>query len=113
MRRKIFARLTGVIGLALLGALAGPPAWAGDGARVSIVNFEFTPGEVTIAPGDTVTWTNDDGAPHGLEYRDGAPGTNPLLPGASFSRRFDKPGIYEYNCSIHPYMTGRVVVRGQ
>jgi plastocyanin len=83
------------------------------GVKVSIVNFAFTPAEITIAPGETVTWTNDDGAPHGLEYHDRAPGTDLLLPGASFSRRFDQPGTYDYNCSIHPYMTGRVIVRAQ
>jgi plastocyanin len=83
------------------------------GAKVSIVNFAFTPGEITIAAGETVTWTNDDGAPHGLEYQDGAKGVAPLLPASSFSRRFDRPGTYEYNCSVHPYMTGRVVVRAQ
>ena len=83
------------------------------GAKVSIANFAFTPGEITIAPGETVTWTNDDGAPHGLEYNDGAKGVDPLLPGSSFTRRFDRPGTYEYNCSVHPYMTGRVVVRVQ
>ncbi len=83
------------------------------GAKVSIANFEFTPGEIIIVPGESVTWTNDDGAPHGLEFHDGAKGTDLLLPEASFSRRFDKPGIYDYNCSVHPYMTGRVVVRAQ
>jgi plastocyanin len=83
------------------------------GAKVSIANFTFTPAEITIAPGETVTWTNDDGAPHGLEYADGAAGTNLLLPGASFSRQFDRPGTYDYNCSVHPYMAGRVVVRAQ
>jgi plastocyanin len=84
-----------------------------DSAKVSIVNFAFTPGEITIAPGESVTWINDDGAPHGLEYHDGVKGTDLLLPGASFSRRFDQPGTYDYNCSVHPYMTGRVVVRAQ
>jgi YVTN family beta-propeller protein len=83
------------------------------GAEVWIVNFAFAPEEITIAPGGTVTWTNNDGAPHGLEYRDGAKGVDSLLPGASFSRRFDRPGTYEYHCSVHPYMTGRVVVRAQ
>jgi plastocyanin len=83
------------------------------GAKVSIANFAFTPAEITIAPGESVTWTNDDGAPHGLEYADGAKGTDLLLPGASFSRQFDRPGTYDYNCSVHPYMTGRVVVRAQ
>lgn len=84
-----------------------------NGAKVSIANFVFTPGEITIAPGESVVWTNDDGAPHGLEYQDGAKGVDPLLPGSSFTRRFDRPGTYEYNCSVHPYMTGRVVVRAQ
>ena len=86
---------------------------ANEGAKVSIANFAFAPAEITIAPGESVTWTNDDGAPHGLEFHDGAPGTDLLLPGASFSRRFDQPGTYDYNCSVHPYMTGRVVVRAQ
>jgi YVTN family beta-propeller protein len=84
-----------------------------DSAKVSIVNFAFTPAEISIAPGESVTWTNDDGAPHGLEFHDGAKGTDLLLPGASLSRRFDRPGTYDYNCSIHPYMTGRVIVRAQ
>ena len=92
---------------------AGPAAAVKAGAKVSIVNFSFTPTPLTIAPGESVVWTNDDGAPHGLEYHDGAKGVDPLLPGASFSRRFDRPGAYEYNCSVHPYMTGRVVVRGE
>ncbi len=92
---------------------AAPAAPVKGGAKVSIANFAFTPGEITIAPGETVTWTNDDGAPHGLEYNDGAKGVDPLLPGSSFTRRFDQPGTYEYNCSVHPYMTGRVVVRAQ
>jgi plastocyanin len=83
------------------------------GAKVSIVNFTFTPGEITIATGESVTWTNDDGAPHGLAFHDSAKGTDLLLPGASFSRRFDRPGTYDYDCAVHPYMTGRVVVRAQ
>jgi plastocyanin len=94
-------------------AFAAAAAAVKSGAKVSIVNFAFTPGEITIAAGETVTWTNDDGAPHGLEYQDGAKGVDPLLPGSSFSRQFDRPGAYEYNCSVHPYMTGRVVVRAQ
>lgn len=83
------------------------------GAKVSIANFTFTPAEITIAAGESITWTNDDGAPHGLAYEDGAKGTDLLLPGASFSRQFDRPGTYDYSCAVHPYMTGRVVVRAQ
>jgi plastocyanin len=89
------------------------PAASGEtkATKVSIANFQFTPAEVTIAPGESVTWVNDDGAPHGLEYPDGSAGTDLLLPGASYNRRFDQPGTYDYSCSVHPYMTGRVIVR--
>jgi plastocyanin len=113
--------MIGLIGLFALGvcmqmarpAFAAPAAAVEGGAKVSIANFAFTPGAITIAPGESVTWTNDDGAPHGLEFHDGGAGTDLLLPGASFSRRFDRPGVYDYNCSVHPYMTGRVIVRAQ
>jgi len=81
------------------------------GSKISINNFSFIPADITVAPGEVVVWNNDDGAPHGLEFQDGASGTNLLLPGQTFSRRFDRPGTYEYQCSVHPYMTGRVIVR--
>jgi plastocyanin len=105
--------LTSAFTLAVCAQIAHAATTAKEGAKVSIANFAFMPAEVTIAPGESVTWTNDDGAPHGLEYHDGAPGTDLLLPGASFSRRFDRLGTYDYNCSVHPYMTGRVIVRAE
>ncbi len=84
-----------------------------NGAKISIVNFAFTPAEITIRSGESVTWANDDGAPHGLKFHDGAKGTDLLLPGANFTRRFDRPATYDYDCAVHPYMTGRVVVDPQ
>jgi plastocyanin len=120
MRKLLWPMCAMISGLLVsLFALAGytqmvhAASTAKDGAKVSIANFAFTPAEITIAPGDSVTWTNNDGAPHGLEYHDGAKGTDLLLPGASFSRRFDRPGTYDYNCAVHPYMTGRVIVRAR
>lgn len=104
---------TSSLTLTVRAQMAHAATTAKDDAKVSIVNFSFTPGEISIAPGESVTWTNDDGAPHGLAYRDGAKGTDLLLPGASFSRRFDQPGTYDYNCSVHPYMTGRVIVHAK
>ncbi len=86
-------------------------AKAASGAAVSIANFAFAPADVTISPGTTVTWSNDDGAPHGLAYKDGAKGTDVLLPGQKFSRTYDKPGTYDYICSVHPYMMGKVTVQ--
>jgi YVTN family beta-propeller protein len=81
------------------------------GAKVAIANFAFVPPSAAIAPGQSITWTNDDGAPHGLAFKDGAAGVDVLLPGASFTRTYDKPGTYEYVCAVHPYMSGKVVVR--
>jgi YVTN family beta-propeller protein len=86
-------------------------AKAAAGAKVSIANFAFAPADVTIATGATVTWSNDDGAPHGLAYKDGAKGTEELLPGEKFSRTYDQPGTFDYVCSVHPYMTGKVIVQ--
>ena len=103
--------LTSPFTLAVCAQSAHAAPTAQEGATVSIANFAFTPAEITIAPGESVTWTNDDGAPHGLAFQDGAPGTELLLPGARFQRQFARPGTYDYKCAIHPYMTGRVVVR--
>lgn len=82
-----------------------------SGAQISIANFVFAPAEITVAPGTKVTWSNDDGAPHGLAYNDGAKGTDVLLPGATFSRTYDQPGTFAYACAVHAYMTGKVIVR--
>ncbi|MGZ5714092.1 MAG: YVTN family beta-propeller repeat protein [Caldimonas sp.] len=86
-----------------------------DGAatRVSITNFAFAPAELVVAPGTTVTWSNDDGAPHGLAFADGQGRAELLLPGARHTRAFDAPGSYDYVCSVHPYMSARVVVRAR
>lgn len=81
--------------------------------KVSIANFAFIPPLITIDPGDTVTWSNDDGAPHQVGFKDGASGSDALLPGKTYSRTFDTPGSYDYFCTIHNYMTGRIVVRSR
>jgi len=100
------------VGTAPRKVVVQPAAVASDGgARVSIANFAFAPGTLSLAAGETATWVNNDGAPHGLAFKDGATGVNPLLRGASFSRTFDKPGTYDYICSVHPFMKGRVEVR--
>jgi YVTN family beta-propeller protein len=79
--------------------------------RVSIANFQFTPALVTIAPGESVTWNNDDGAPHAVKFEDGTPGSQSLAPGTTFRKVFDRPGSHAYVCAFHSYMTGRVVVQ--
>ncbi len=86
---------------------------ATGGVKVSIANFAFVPPLITIAPGDSVTWSNDDGAPHAVAFKDGAAGPASMSPGQTFRRVFDRAGSHEYFCSFHPYMAGRVVVRAQ
>ena len=113
---RLYRTLTGLVVAGLLSTVAGSNVNATAGkedVKVSIADFAFAPPEITIAPGETVTWTNDDGAPHGLEFGDGAAGNDLLLPGASYSRGFAEPGKYDYSCSIHPYMTGRVIVQAR
>jgi YVTN family beta-propeller protein len=88
---------------------AQPSAIAGQTA-ISIASFAFTPGTVTIAAGQTVTWTNHDTVPHTVTSNDGKWDSGTLQPGATFSQKFDQPGTYAYQCSIHPFMQGTVIV---
>ena len=84
---------------------------SGGTAQVSIANFAFAPAQTTITRGQSVIWTNDDGAPHGLAFKDGAPGNALMLPGQKFARDFAQAGSYDYVCAVHSYMTGRVLVK--
>ena len=90
-------------------AAAPAAAAAADGAAVSIVNFAFEPAQLTVPVGTTVTWTNQDGSSHLVKFAD--VGSDRLKKDAVYSRTFSAPGIYPYDCSIHPSMTGTVVVQ--
>jgi YVTN family beta-propeller protein len=80
--------------------------------RISISGFAFVPALLDVRATDTVTWLNQDGAPHSVAVKDCAD-SGTMMPGASFSARFDTPGSYDYICSTHPYMTGRVHVQAR
>ena len=82
----------------------------GDTSVVSIRDFAFGPIRLTVAPGTSVAWTNDDGAPHGIEFDDGSPGQDLLFPGKRFTRRFDRVATLTYHCNVHPFMTGSITV---
>jgi plastocyanin len=64
-----------------------------------------------VAPGTTVTWTNADDSPHSVREKDGKFKSAALDTDDSFSQAFTAPGEYDYFCSIHPYMTAKVVVK--
>src|SRR5215216_2270876 len=89
-----------------------PAASAQDEMTVSIQDFFFNPGQITVAPGTTVTWVNKGQAPHTTTADDGTWDSGTLQPGEDFSFTFDQPGTYTYHCSIHPDMTASVKVSG-
>lgn len=73
-------------------------------------NFSFAPGSLSVPVGTTVTWTNRDDVPHNIvstEHRFKSPA---LDTDEQFSHRFDERGTFKYYCSIHPKMTGEIVV---
>jgi plastocyanin len=78
---------------------------------VKIDNFTFSPATLTIAPGTTVTWTNDDDIPHTVAAKDKSFRSKPMDTGNQFSYTFATPGEYDYFCSLHPHMVGKIVVK--
>jgi 3',5'-cyclic-AMP phosphodiesterase len=83
---------------------------AASGENIVVDNFSFAPGTATVPRGTTVTWTNRDDAPHKIVSTDQKFKSPVLDTGERFSWRFDTPGTYKYFCSLHPRMTGQVVV---
>lgn len=78
---------------------------------VSIASFAFSPSSLTVKVGDTVTWTNNDSAAHTVVADDGSFKSADLGQGASYQFTFKTAGTYTYKCTIHPNMTGTVVVQ--
>ena len=72
--------------------------------------FMFAPVMLTVDAGSTVTWKNTAEEPHTVVSEDGLFRSGALDTNESFSFRFDRPGTYRYTCSIHPRMTGTIVV---
>ena len=80
-------------------------------AEVKIDNFVFGPDTLTVPVGATVTWTNKDDIPHTTVSTDGVFKSKVMDTDEKFSYTFAKAGTYPYYCTIHPKMTGKVVVQ--
>lgn len=80
--------------------------------RVEIANFAFSPADITVKKGTTVTWTNKDSTAHTVTETDGkaGPASGDLSQGKSYSFTYNTVGTFAYHCSIHPDMTGTVTV---
>jgi plastocyanin len=85
-------------------------ATAAASTGVTIKNFKFTPGTSSVHVGDTITWTNQDIAPHTATAKDGSFDTGTINQNKSGSHTFAKAGTFPYICSIHPNMKGTVTV---
>ncbi len=80
-------------------------------AAVDVDNFKFSVATLDVATGTTVTWTNHDDVPHTVVSTTKLFKSAPLDTGESFSYTFKEAGTFEYFCSLHPHMTGKVVVK--
>jgi plastocyanin len=79
--------------------------------EVKIDNFSFGPQAQSVPAGTTVTWTNRDDIPHTVVSTDGVFKSKVLDTDEKFSYTFAKAGTFAYFCSIHPKMTGKIVVQ--
>ena len=86
-------------------AIAAQPA-----VDVKIDNFSFTPPTIAVKAGTEVTWTNKDDIPHNVVADDKSFKSKVLDTDEKFTMTASKPGTYTYYCSIHPKMTGKLVV---
>lgn len=114
-----------IVALAMLVMMAASGSrlvWAADGAPsagaggasagvdVKIDNFSFVPQEIKVKVGTTITWTNRDDIPHTVTSTDSIFKSKALDTDDKFTFTPTKPGTYPYYCSIHPKMTGKVIV---
>ncbi len=78
---------------------------------VKIDNFSFMPQTLTIHPGTTVTWVNQDDVPHTVTSTDKKFNSRALDTDERFSFTFSAAGTYNYFCSVHPHMTAKIIVQ--
>ena len=93
-------RLRSLVAGAALFGLTGGTAVAQD-ATVTMPSYRFAPAELHVAPGTTVTFTNDSDLAHTVTADDGSFDSGSMDPGAVWTMEFDDPGTYPYFCIPH------------
>jgi plastocyanin len=93
--------------------LARGPNPTPQARTVTIGNFAFSPADLEVPAGTEVTWSNGDDIPHTIVATDGGPVTKsrPLGTDQKYTLVLNRPGTYRYFCSLHPHMTGTIIVR--
>ena len=116
MKNQSFALILLLVCAAILAGIdignAQTPVFAESPAtsEIKIDNFSFTPPLLTVPVGAKVTWTNRDDIPHNIVSTEQKFKSKALDTDEAYAFTFTEPGTYQYFCSIHPRMTGRVVV---
>ena len=108
-RAFVLSCASGILMAALTAMI--PAAQAQEASQVTIKNFMFSPMDLTVKAGTTITWKNLDGEPH-LVVNDAGLFRSPALDqNDTYQFKFDKPGVYKVFCSIHPYMKATITVQ--
>ncbi len=87
------------------------PTLRAEEKEVTIESFTFKPKEVAVSAGETVVWIQKDRAPHTVTANNGGFDSGRLAKGEKFSRTFSKKGTYDYLCTFHPSMKGKIIVK--
>lgn len=98
-----------VVAIAAIASIGGGVALAADHA-VAIAGFAFSPKDVTVTVGDTVTWTNSDATAHTATADDGSFDTGTIGANGTGTATFSTAGSFPYHCKIHSSMTGTITV---
>jgi plastocyanin len=93
------------------GTTACTAATATATTSVSMRNVAFNPACILVAPGATVTWTNQDTMTHTVTADDGSYQSGNVVVGQAYTHQYVTAGTYPYHCSIHPGMVGTVIVQ--
>lgn len=113
MRRPPRTAVAALLLLPLLGVACGGGDDGGESAgpaepgTVAVVDNKFEPEEIEVAPGDTVTWVWEGAVNHNVK---GEGFESPVQKDGTYEREFSSAGEYEYICTLHPGMKGKVVV---
>jgi plastocyanin len=107
----VIITLAGALGLGLALA-ARAPATRAASRDISIMDFAFEPGEITVLTGEPVTWTNKGAVPDTVTFDEGTVDSGSIGPGEAFGHVFEIPGTFTYHCTFHSSrMVATIIVK--
>ena len=110
MRKSIYLAALALVLIVVMAPGATAQGMTTTTTQVSIQDFFFSPANVSVPAGTTVTWVNEGNVPHTVTSDDGQFDSGVLMPGDSYTVMFKGQGTITYHCMIHPSMTGSVTV---